>query len=262
MAVTFGSRTVTSPDNSVKTIDIGVGEHCFIPFSTSPQNASKPSGFNEVCLTFYASITGGPASGNITLSASEGMKIGLCAGTTYSPSSSSFFGAMAKFVQTPWTGVASAGTNNYFYVRGDACYSKGGTDTGSLGGASINWARDETSATYPIFWAIQFRHYTTNHWFVASWPSTGWDDWFPLATMKSIGCHGQWTPRDHINKYFNTEKGLGTRATNPSTLNIYPLDTDMANLDTIFFYNYMPSGIGLRIMYPRLFRWHNVAAGA
>lgn len=262
MAVTFISRSVTSPDNSVIGFNIPSGDHLFIPFSTSPQNAARPKGFNELCLTFYASLTGGPASGNITLISTEGLRMGICAGTTYAPASSSFFGAGAKFVQTPWTGVASASTNNYFYVRGDAFYRKNGTDTGSLGGASINWARDETSATYPIFFAMNLRHWTTNHWFVQTWPSTGWDDWFPLNTMKSIGCHGQWTPRDHINAYFNTEKGLGTRGTNPSTLNIYPNDSDMANLDTIFFDNFMPSGIGLRIFYPRLFRWHNTASGA
>lgn len=259
MAAQFGTRTVPAPDTSVRTIDLGVGEWVMIKLALGIQSAAFPLGWNDITVSVQHSLAGGPATGNITQLSTEGIEMGFCQGTTYSPTHSSFYG-MGMMATGNWTGNTGGGATNIYFTKNpwNTFTRSGGTNTFGGNSSPMYIARDETGSNYPNLAAWEFRHYATNHWILTNWPIYGVEAWVPKATRRMMTFNGYWAPRDHVNLYFNTELGIGARASNPSGANIYPTDAAVANLDTIWFRNFMTTGHTWRIMLPMVHRAFNV----
>jgi len=249
MAVSFSTKTVPAPDNSLPMIDVGSGEYVGWKLDAGPMLATAPKGFRDIALGMWVSLAGGPSTGNYTMLSTDYLAIWFAAGTDYSPASSSFFGVGIQMIGT-WTGYDPGGGNIRFNCSGRSAYRKNGSDT--LGGfSSPNYvARDETGSIYPNLNAFVLSEYVQDHLFLQNWPCYGVEAYTPKKVRDMHNFGGQWTPRDFVNEYFNLELGIGARASNPSTANIYPDDQDYKYLDSIFIENSMTSGAKFRFAHP------------
>lgn len=262
MAVQFSTRTVPAPDNTAIGIDLGVGEYVMIPLALGAAGASYPLGWSELFVAVQTSLKGGPSTGNITQLSTEGIEMGFCQGTSYPPTHASFYGIGLKCVGN-YTGVVGGGGLNIYFTKNpwNSFIRSGGTDTPHGNSSQMYTARDETANTYPGLNTFQIRHYNGTTFLMSSWPQYGVEAWIPRATRKMMHMSRHWSPRDHVNAYFNTELGIGFRAGNPSNAAVTVTAAALANLDTIWFRNFMTTGHTWRLFYPTAYRSHHETAG-
>jgi hypothetical protein len=256
MAVTFQTKTVPAPDNSLIGFDIPLNGYVMFTPSWGTMASSSPQGWLQGTILYSMQFSrSSPTSGNIAGTTADFIECGFCKGTANAPGTAGFLAAAARHSGL-WTGYGTPNTHWNPATNIAVTWKSGAATTG--GGISSTWpTRHETGTCYPEPNAISLQKSATDHYIVKDWPIyIGIGAYTPLSVMRMFNHEGNWGPRDVINRYAQQELALGAQAGNPALGNVYPLTTDMDQLDSVYFWNNLAAGSGVswRIYIPKVDR--------